>query len=106
MLDLKQFFYQIGMSPEDADKPTICGPYRHRRMPMGISGPPMTCAHLIDLVLRVLPPDRAWPYFDDILIGGHNFSDVMEKLELVLSRLHAAGLTISLSKCSFFSEER
>ena len=107
VFDLKQFFYQIGMSPEDTDKTTIVTPfglYRHRRMPMGISGAPMTCARLMDLVLRDLPPGTAWSYFDDILIGGSDFSDVMEKLELILSRLHAAGLTINLSKCSFFQK--
>ena len=62
VLDLKQFFYQIGMAPEDADKTTIVTPfgsYRHLRMPMGISGAPMTCARLMDLVLRDLPENTA-----------------------------------------------
>ena len=49
------------------------------RLPLGINGAPMTCARLLDLVLRDIPPDTALVYFDDILIGGKNFDDVMRK---------------------------
>ena len=107
VLDLKQCYYQIGVAPEDADKTTIVTPfgsYKHKRLPMGINGAPMTCARLLDLVLRDVPSDTAVAYFDDILIGGKNFDDVMGKLEVVLRRLHGAGLTINIQKCSMFKK--
>ena len=107
VLDLKQCYYQIGIAPEDADKTTIVAPfgsYKHKRLPLGVNGAPMTCARLLDFVLRDMPPDTALAYFDDILIGGSDFDDVMWKLELVLQRLHAAGLTINLGKCSLFQK--
>ena len=95
------------MAPEDADKTTIVTPfgsYKHKRLPLGINGAPMTCARLLDLVLRDVPPDTAVAYFDDILIGGKYFDDVMSKLELFLQRTHDAGLTINLKKCSLFQK--
>ena len=107
VLDLKQCYYQIGVAPEDADKTTIVTPfgaYKHKRLPLGINGAPMTCARLLDLVLRDVPPETALAYFDDILIGGKDFNDVMVKLELVLKRLRGAGLTVNLQKCALFQK--
>ncbi|MEM7032008.1 MAG: reverse transcriptase family protein, partial [Chloroflexota bacterium] len=107
VLDLKQCYYQIGLSPSSRDKSTVVTPfgsYRHKRLCLGLNGAPMTCARLLDLILRDLPKDTAIAYFDDILLGGKSFPELLAKLELVLKRLKDAGLTINLGKCALFQK--
>lgn len=106
VLDLKQCYYQIGLtSEEDMDKTTIVTPlgsFRHSRVPMGLSGAPSSCARLLDILLRDLPPRTADKYFDDVICAGQNFEQVYQKLEMVLSRLSQAGLAVNLGKCMLF----
>jgi hypothetical protein len=40
-------------------------------------------------------------YMNDLLIGGKDWSELLEKLELVLEALSQAGFTLRLSKCEF-----
>ena len=73
-------------------------------MIFGLAGAPATCARLLDIVLGDLTPHDCVHYFDDIIVHGRGFDDVMSKLETVLQRFESAGLTLNLEKCSFFTK--
>ena len=105
VLDLRMCYFQIGVKDEDRPKTTIVTPFgawQHRRLPMGLNGAAASCARMLDIVLRDLPKGTCHSYFDDVCLAGKTFTETLEKLELVLDRLHRAGLTINLEKCSLF----
>ena len=105
VLDLRMCYFQIGVKEEDRPKTTIVTPFgawQHRRLPMGLNGAAASCARMLDIVLRDLPSGTCHSYFDDVCLGGKSFAETLQKLELVLQRLHQAGLTINLEKCSLF----
>ena len=64
----------------------------------------MTCARLLNVVLGDVPATECVHYFDDIIVHGTTFSEVLERLERVLSRLSDAGLTVNLEKCDLFQK--
>ena len=105
VLDLRMCYFQIGVKDEDRPKTTIVTPFgawQHRRLPMGLNGAAASCARMLDIVLRDLPKGTCHSYFDDVCLAGKTFTETLDKLELVLDRLHKAGLTINLDKCSLF----
>ena len=107
-LDMNSAYFQIGVSEKDRDKTTITTPfgsYRFRRMIFGLAGGPATCARLLDRVLGDITPKDCVHYFDDIVVHGNGVEDVLAKLDKVLQRLQAAGLTLNLEKCSLFCKE-
>ena len=106
-LDMNSAYFQVAVNPRDRDKTTIATPfgtYRYTRMVFGLAGAPATCARLLDIVLGDLTPRDCVHYFDDIIVHGRGFDDVMAKLEKVLQRFESAGLTLNLQKCSFFAK--
>ena len=105
VLDFNSAFHQVSVDPKDRDKTTIVTPfgsYRHRRMPMGLSGSPVTCARLLDIVLADLSPKVVLSYFDDVILHGRSFNELLTNLDTVLGRLSDAGLTLNLKKCLWF----
>ena len=105
VLDLRMCYFQIGVRDEDRPKTTIVTPFgawQHRRLPMGLNGAAASCARMLDIVLRDLPSGTCHSYFDDVCLAGKTFTETLQKLEMVLDRLHKAGLTINLDKCSLF----
>ena len=105
VLDFNSAYYQVSVDPKDRDKTTIVTPfgsYRHRRMPMGLSGSPVTCARLLDIVLADLSPKVVLSYFDDVILHGRTVDELLTNLDTVLGRLHDAGLTLNLKKCVWF----
>ena len=106
-LDMNSAYFQVAVDPNDRDKTTITTPfgtYRYTRMVFGLAGAPATCARLLDIVLGDLTPSDCVHYFDDIIVHGRGFDDVLAKLDNVLQRFESAGLTLNLQKCSFFTK--
>ena len=108
VLDMNAAYHQISIDPEDRDKATITTPlgnFRYRRMCFGLSSAPFTCCKLLNAVLGDMPRESCVHYFDDIIVHGKTFDDVLTALDETLSRLSAAGLTLNLSKCEFFKPQ-
>ena len=108
VLDLNSAYFQISIDERDRDKTTIVTPFgSHRfvRMPFGCRSAPSTCARLLDVVLSDLRPAACVNYFDDVIVHGSDFDDVLDKLDAVLDRLHRAGLTLNPEKCALFRTE-
>ena len=103
-LDMNMAYYQVKINPEHQHKATITTPwnnYSFTRMCFGLSGASFTCARLLNIVLGDIIPSKCLCYFDDVIIRGGNFEEMMENLGAVLSRMFKAGLTLNLAKCLF-----
>ena len=66
---------------------------------MGLSCSAQTFQRLLDSIMDGL--DNVFVYLDDLMIHAATKKKHDETLEEVLRRLQAAGLSISLDKCSF-----
>ena len=105
ILDMNNAYFQVGVDPDDRDKTAIITPFgchRFSRMPFGCSGAPSTCARLLDVVLKDVPSSSCVHYFDDVVVHGTNFEEVLDRLDIVLTRLQDAGLTLNPDKCELF----
>ena len=71
-------------------------------MPFGLKGAPATFQRFINWVLREYLDDFCSAYVDDVIIySSGTYEDHMEKVELVLKKLLAAGLHLDPKKCEF-----
>jgi hypothetical protein len=99
--DLSKGFYQIKMAEQDKQKTAFIshhGLWQFKRLPMGLSNSPATFVRCIDQVLGDLKWTICAVYFDDIIIFSSTFEEHLKHIDLVLSRLKDAGLTINPSK--------
>ena len=71
-------------------------------MCFGLSSAPFTCCKLLDIVLGDMPKECCVHYFDDVILHGKTFDEVLSALDEALSRFQEAGLTLNLAKCQFF----
>ena len=107
-IDIKSAFWQIELEEGSKDMTafsTPTGHYRFKRMPFGLCNSPLTYMRLMNQVLTGLLGNTANVFLDDILIASKTAEEHFVKLDLVLSRLRAAGLKVKLEKCSFLQEK-
>ena len=103
-LDLNMGYYHMRLTPFSSKLCTIVlpwGKYEYCRLPMGLSVSPDIFQEKMSELMAGLEFARA--YLDDLLIisNEQGFEKHLQKLEIVLTRLQAAGLKINASK-SFF----
>ncbi|XP_066518865.1 uncharacterized protein [Hoplias malabaricus] len=100
-LDLTKGYWQVALTPEARPKTafsTPAGHWQYRVLPFGLHGAPATFQRLMDVVLRPLLPFAA-AYLDDVIIHSETWSEHVDHLRRVLSRLREAGLTANPRKC-------
>ena len=100
-LDLCKGYWQVPLDENCKQYtafPTDLGLFQFTVLPFGLVNAPATFNRLMRKVLKGLKGVKH--FLDDILIFAKSWSEHMEILKEVLSRLRAAGLTAKLSKCS------
>ena len=106
-IDLSMGYYHI---PLDEQSQGLCGTvmpwgiYKYKVLPMGICNAP----DIFQSIMMKLLGDLHFVhvYMDDILITSNGtFTDHMDKLQQVLSRLEKAGFRANLRKCTFASNK-
>ncbi|KAL6456587.1 hypothetical protein MHYP_G00351310 [Metynnis hypsauchen] len=101
-MDLQHGYWQVEVEEQDREKTaftTGSGLYHFKVLPMGLTNAPATFLRLMEMVLRGLPWKTCLVYLDDVLIFSRSFSDHLQHLEEVFSRLRATGLKLNPAKC-------
>ncbi|KAL0810525.1 hypothetical protein ABMA28_010646 [Loxostege sticticalis] len=73
------------------------------RMPFGLANAPSVFQKTINKMLKDVK-NEALAFMDDIIVPADSIQQGMERLKIVLGLIKAAGLTLKLSKCNFFSK--
>lgn len=105
-LDLASGYMQIPLTDEASAKTAFITEDttgQFTRMPFGLSSAVAEFTKLMQHVLGPLRGKVVRNYLDDMVIDGLDWSDMLNKLRLVLERLRMANLTLKPSKCSFGS---
>ena len=107
-LDLASGFWQIQMDASSQEKTafaTYSGLYEFRVMPFGLCNSPATFQRFMESVLSELTQKICMVYIDDVLVIGKNFTEHLDNLRKMFSRLRAAGLRLKPVKCTFGSSK-
>ena len=106
-LDCNWGFWQIPLAAEDRHKTaftTHAGPYQYKRMPFGLCNAPATYQRTLDVLLAGLKWQTCLVYVDDVIVFSKTFSEHLSDVAKVLGILKAAGLSMNMRKCKFFSK--
>jgi hypothetical protein len=100
-VDLRGAFYQLVLDKRSVPLTAITfgadlGVWEFQVGPMGVSSMPAEFQKAMEFLLRDLPD--VWVYIDDIIIGAMHMAELLDRLEMVMARLSAAGLTAAPSK--------
>lgn len=101
-MDLTSGFYNIEMAEEDKTFTAFTTPmglYEFNRLPQGLCNSP---ASFMRLMMGIFGDQNFLTilcYLDDLLVFAPNESVMMERLELVFSRLRTHGLKLAPKKC-------
>ena len=91
------------MDPDDGDKTAIITPFGlgwfglgvtvFPKCNLGVRGP-LRQVPACWMWLKDVPSSSCVHYSDDVVVHGTNFEEVLDRLDIVLTRLHDAGLTL------------
>lgn len=108
-LDLTHGFNQIPVAKSDIEKTAFRvgtgGLYEYTRMPFGLAGAPGTFMCLMDKIFGDQNFQKVLIYLDEILVFGASFEEVLERLDMVLSRLEKFNLKAKPEKCQMFKKQ-
>jgi len=74
-------------------------------MPFGLTNAPATFQRALDIILLGLKRQIWLIYLDDVIIFSANAEQHVKDVDTVLHRLREAGVTLTLEKCIWFSDE-
>ncbi|CAB0040089.1 unnamed protein product [Trichogramma brassicae] len=77
------------------------GLWHYTRMPFGLCNAPRTFQRLIDSLFGPEFEPNIFGYLDDIIVATDTFEEHLQWLEVVLSKLREAGLSVNRKKCEF-----
>lgn len=104
-LDFMQGFMQIPLSNDSRHLTSFITPDssgEFTRMLFGLRNGPAIFNHLVSIVLGPLRREKhCFFFFDDILVKGKSFDELLAHLERAFQRLRAAKLTLNPEKCRF-----
>jgi hypothetical protein len=102
VMDVDRAFWQVGLKEDDKKKTAFVVDgrlYEFNVMPFGCCNAPATFQRLMDKVLNGLTWHQCLVYIDDVLVFAKDFDTHLENLNLVLTRIKAAGLKLKPDKC-------
>ena len=106
-VDCNLGYWQIQVAPHDRDKTSFTchdGTYRYRRMPFGLTNAPTTFQRTSDIVLSSFKWKSCLVCLHDVIIFSKDMESHFAHVEEILKALGQAGITLKLSKCSFFMD--
>ena len=106
-LDANSAYWQVKIREQDRKKTafiTKYGLYEFVRMAFGLCNALATFSRVMNLVLRGLTWDIVLAFLDDIIVLGKSFTDHLNNIKEVLTRLRSYGLKLKPSKCVLFQK--
>ena len=107
-IDLRASYWQIPLSPESTQYTAFLfngQSYTYQVLPFGLKTAVGSFSRAMDLILGPEVRQFTVNYIDDLLIVSNSFDQHLLHLDMVLTRLRDAKLTINLEKSSFLQEE-
>lgn len=107
-IDLLSGYWQLGMTERAKERSAFCtrrGLFQFTRMPFGLSGAPSSFCRLMSSVLSDLLWVICMCYLDDIIVYARTPQELLQRLDVVLRRLHQVGLKAKPSKCCLLKTE-
>lgn len=108
-IDLKDAYWQIGLSEESKPKTAFTIPgvgfFMFSRLPFGLSNSAQVLCKLMGRILGVDLEPFVFVYLDDIIILSETLEDHFNLLSTVADRLRKAGLTINIQKSKFLQKQ-
>ena len=89
-MDLASGYWQVDLSPEDREKAALItseGLFEPTHMPQGLCNVPATFQRAMDSILRDLKLLCVLVYLDDIPVFSSTFTDYLEHLKAVFSKI-------------------
>ena len=74
-------------------------------MPFGSTNAPAAFQRALDIILSRLKWQLCLVYLDDVIIFSASAEKHVKDVDVVLTRLREAGVTLNLEKCTWFSDE-
>jgi len=107
-LDCTAGYWQVPQHPADREKTaftTHAGIYHWLSMPFGLTNAPATFQRALDHILSGFKWQLCLVYLDDVIIFSASAEQHVKDVDVVLTRLREAGVTLNLEKCTWFSDE-
>ena len=107
-MDLASGYNQVPVSEADIPKTAFCTPFglfEWNRMPFGLCNAPGTFQRLMQRMFGDQQCQSLLLYLDDIVVFSSSVTQHLQRLEVVLQRLHKEGLKAKLEKCAFFRQQ-
>lgn len=107
-IDLLNGYWQLKNTPRARERSAFCtkaGLFEFLRMPFGLSGAPATFCRVMTRVMSDLLWKICISYIDDLIIFARSRQELLERLDIVLTRLRQFGLKVKPSKCVLFRTE-
>ena len=104
--DLAQGYLQMAMEEEDIEKTAFCagssGLYEFTGMPFGLTNAGVSFCRLMEMCIGDQQYDTLLFYLDNICIFAETADQMLDRIELVFSRLKEFNLKIKPKKSHFF----
>lgn len=107
-LDCTAGYWQVPLRKEDQEKTAFAchdGLFEWVVMPFGLTNAPATFQRALDIILSGLKWQICLVYLDDVIVFSKSAEEHVRHLDVVLTRLRKAGVTLNLEKCAFFKKE-
>ncbi len=107
-LDLTSGYFQIPVKAEDIPKTAFAtkfGHYEFTTMPFGLNASSSTFQRTMEIALRGLQWDVCLIYIDDVVVHSSTLEEHVQRLDIVLERIHNAGLKLNAEKCTMLQPE-
>ena len=104
-VDLKNAHFQIPLDEESRQYTAFVVPgsglWQFKRIPFGLTNAPATFQRLIDSLFGPEMEPHVFRYLDDIIIATDTFEEHPKWLEIVLTKIRDAQVTVNWKKCEF-----
>ena len=107
-LDLLSSFHQVPLAPSSRPYTAFTANNEHfqyRNIPFGLKTSSAALNRALQIALSGLQGIDAFLYVDDILLASRTYSEHLDKLDRVLTRLEETRFVLRPSKCSFMQRQ-